>query len=69
MLESDRIPFSWFALDEEIANVAGAMGGSKIVGIGDWCLGRTKGEIHLSSSSTRKKEEEEWINGKPISRD
>ena len=22
MLESDRIPFSWFALDEEIANVA-----------------------------------------------
>ena len=34
MLESDRIPFSWFALDEEIANVAGLMGGSKIAGIG-----------------------------------
>ena len=43
------------------------MGGSKIAGIGT--AQGEPGELHLSCSSTKKKEEEEWINGKPISRD
>ena len=33
MLEMGRTPFSYFALNEEIANVAGPMGGSAIAGL------------------------------------
>ena len=33
-LESGKIPFRYFMLDEEIANAAGPMGGGAIAGIG-----------------------------------
>ena len=55
MLESDRIPFSWFALDEEIANVAGPMGGSKIAGIGTGPQGEPGRNPSLMPLQRRKK--------------
>ena len=39
MLEMGRTPFTYFALDEEIANVAVSMGGGAIAGIGTGAQG------------------------------
>ena len=55
MLEMGRTPFTYFALDEEIANVAGPMGGGAIAGIGTGAQGEPGRNPSLMPLQRRKK--------------
>jgi len=55
LLETDRVPFSWFTLDEEIANAAGPMGGGNIAGIGTGPQGEPGRNPSLMPMQRRKK--------------
>lgn len=62
MLEMGRTPFTYFALDEEIANVAGPMGGGAIAGIGTGPQGEPGRNPSLMPLQRRKKKRQS--NGK-----
>jgi|TARA_B100001540_G_scaffold211920_1_gene186820 hypothetical protein len=62
MLEMGRTPFTYFALDEEIANVAGPMGGGAIAGIGTGAQGEPGRNPSLMPLQRRKKKRQ--VNGK-----
>ena len=62
MLEMGRTPFSYFALNEEIANVAGPMGGGAIAGIGTGAQGEPGRNPNLMPLERRKKKRR--VNGK-----
>ena len=62
MLEMGRTPFTYFALNEEIANVAGPMGGSAIAGIGTGAQGEPGRNPNLMPLQRRKKKRR--VNGK-----
>ena len=55
MLEMGRTPFTYFALNEEIANVAGPMGGGAIAGIGTGAQGEPGRNPSLMPLQRRKK--------------
>lgn len=62
MLENGKIPFRYFAMGEEIANVAGPMVGGKIAGLGTDAQGEPGRKPTLMPLQRRKKKRQSNVN-------